>query len=90
MDKSELRKLQEHLKRTWKDPAPCPMCDHVDWRVQGEMYKLSHYKQDWDTGFIPGPIIPVIPIICNNCGNTVLINAVKAGIVSKGGGTLDV
>jgi hypothetical protein len=28
-----------------------------------------------------GPILPVVPVICNHCANTILVNAVIAGLV---------
>ena len=30
---------------------------------------------------VGGPIVPLAPVTCNNCGNTILLNALIAGIV---------
>ena len=30
-------------------------------------------------------LVPVVPITCGNCGNTVLINAIVAGLVNREG-----
>jgi hypothetical protein len=29
-----------------------------------------------------GPVVPLAPVTCNNCGNTVLLNALMAGVVT--------
>ena len=31
-----------------------------------------------------GQLVPVVPVVCNNCGNTVLVNAILAGLIPPG------
>lgn len=55
------------------------MCGVGDWNVQDSTYQLLEYNQG--AMVIGGPVIPVIPVVCTNCGNTILINAIIAGVL---------
>jgi len=46
------------------------------------MFQLSQYNPL----ILGGPVIPVIPVVCNNCGNTILVNAITAGLLSTAPG----
>lgn len=52
-----------------------------DWMVADRVFELSQYHE---RGFVAGGVIyPVIPLLCTNCGNTILINAIIAGVVDE-------
>jgi len=78
MSKINPQQVIEHLKVKWGD-APCPMCSHKTWDVAIAVFELREYFQG---GLVVGgsTILPLIPITCQNCGNTVLINAIIANI----------
>ena len=80
MDKIDSEKIIEHLKSKWKGRS-CPMCNKGPWNVQDSAYELRRFHGG--SMLLGGPIIPVIPISCNNCGNTLLINAIMAGLVDR-------
>ena len=84
MAKFDAEKAVAHLHTKWKGRT-CPMCQAGNWNVQDSTYQLLEFSEG---GLVlGGPVIPVIPIVCSNCGNTVLVNAITAGIVSaKSGG----
>lgn len=72
--------LIEHLRIKWQG-RPCQQCGTGSWNVQDKAYELRQfYSGSLVTG---GAVIPVIPVICSNCGNTVLVNAIIAGAVKK-------
>ena len=75
-------KVVEHLRTRWHG-TPCPMCTVGKWQVQESVYQLSEFKDG--ALVVGGPGIPVIPVTCGNCGNTILINAIAAGILKPGG-----
>ncbi len=53
------------------------MCGKGPWNVQEKVFQLNEFHQG---GFVVGgPLIPVIPVSCENCGHTVLVNAIIAG-----------
>ena len=56
------------------------MCHTNNWAVNETVFQLPEHKPN--VGFVIGGVVfPVIPIMCSNCGNTVFINAIKAGLL---------
>lgn len=83
MAKIKVEKVLEHLRDKWGSGKRCPMCDSPDWSVQESTFEI----RDWHPHAVmaSGRVILVVPVICNNCGNTVLVNAIAAGIVTPDG-----
>lgn len=84
MAKFEGSKVIQHLQTKWHGRS-CPMCNAGTWNVQDSTYQLMEFNPQAGL-VIGGPVIPVIPIVCSNCGNTLLINAITAGIIGPAGG----
>lgn len=59
------------------------MCEHSAWNVPSEMYEIREFHGG-NLVVGPIPIVPVLPVTCANCGNTVLVNAIVAGIAKRG------
>jgi len=78
MAKYDGAKIIAHLRNKWQGKT-CPMCQIGNWNVQESTFQLTEFNEGGMV--IGGPVIPVIPVICNNCGNTILINAITAGLV---------
>ncbi|WP_115702568.1 hypothetical protein [Legionella sainthelensi] len=78
LSKEEADKLVSYLKEKWNGKS-CPMCLSGNWIVQDNCFQLTQYNAH--SFVIGGPVIPIIPVICNNCSNTLLINALLAGII---------
>jgi predicted RNA-binding Zn-ribbon protein involved in translation (DUF1610 family) len=51
----------------------CPYCDSTAWEV-GSPFVLRTTT---------AVLTPHFPVMCSNCGNTVLINAVRAGLMPE-------
>lgn len=70
-----------HLKDKWAG-RPCPLCGVGSWNISDSVYELREYHGG---GFVigRGPIVPVVPVTCSNCGNTVMVNALLSGAVEK-------
>jgi len=79
MSELNAKKVIKHLKSKW-DNHNCPMCHEGDWSVQDKVYELREYHGG-DMVIGGSALIPVVPIICDNCGNIVLINGIIAGVV---------
>ncbi len=78
----DTQKFLQHLEEKWAG-RPCAQCGVAAWRVHDAIFELRQY-----TGanvVIGGPIVPVIPVFCANCGNTVLVNAILAEAVERPG-----
>lgn len=58
------------------------MCGGEPWSVQDKVFQLTEFHQG--SMVIGGPVIPVIPVSCGNCGHTVLVNALISGAISHG------
>jgi len=66
------------LNSKW-DNRSCPMCNKGPWSVQDRVFQLNEFHQG--NLVVGGPLIPVIPVSCGNCGHTVLVNAIIAGVL---------
>lgn len=59
------------------------MCGANAWAVQDKVFQLNEFSSG--SLVIGGPLVPVVPVTCTNCGNTVLVNAIIAGAVQPDG-----
>jgi len=82
MARYDSSKLIQHLNTKWQN-RPCPLCGARQWNVQDKIFELREFHGG-NLVLGAGPIIPVIPVICTNCGNTVLVNPLVAGITVEG------
>ena len=74
-------KLIAHLKSKWQGRS-CLMCGTGNWNVSDKVYELRGYHGGGLT--IGGvAIVPVLPITCDNCGNTILVNTIVAGVLKQ-------
>ncbi|WP_412984686.1 hypothetical protein [Pontimicrobium sp. IMCC45349] len=80
-NKPDLDKLLKHLNEKWGNRA-CPMCNSNSWTVNDTVYELRQF-QGGNIVIGGGPIYPIIPVNCNNCGNTVLVNALVSQAIEK-------
>lgn len=80
-------RIDKWLQEKWGLPGPkCSQCATTDWRLANPgILTLCDTKGNMllGTGF------PAIVMICANCGNMVLVNAVMAGIIEGMKGAKD-
>lgn len=63
--------------------AVCPLCNCSEWNVSDQIFELREFK-DGNLALDKGTaIVPIIPVTCKNCGNTVLINALHAKLLKE-------
>lgn len=75
----QVEKLTKFINSKWKSPFQCPYCQVNNWNVTEQVFQLSEFSGG---GFVVGgPVVPLAPMTCNNCGHTVLLNALVAGVV---------
>ncbi len=58
----------------------CPMCDKGPWTVQDKVFQLSEFHDG--SMVVGGPLVPVVPVTCSNCGYTVVVNAILSGAIA--------
>ena len=79
----DVQKLIAYLEAKWTKHRKCPMCLVTQWNVHDHAYQLD----EWNQGMLVpgmgggGRTMPVVPVICGNCGYTVLVNAIQAGVM---------
>jgi predicted nucleic-acid-binding Zn-ribbon protein len=73
-------KLIAWLNKKWQGNKNCPICSQNNWAV-GSVLELREFNDG--NLVVGGPITPVIPIICNNCGHTLMFNAIVSGIIES-------
>ncbi len=80
--KIDPEKVMTYLREKWPDNGlACPLCHQDEFSFSDTIFTLEEYGPA-----VMGSIdFPVIPMICNGCGNVILFSAVKSGII-KGDG----
>ena len=71
------KKLNEYIKKIM--PPTCPLCNNNQWTVGDTIFQLLEYNEEGIV--LGGKVWPVLPIVCENCGNTYFVNAIAAGLV---------
>jgi ribosomal protein S27AE len=79
--KMNVEKFITHLNEKWGN-KPCPMCGTSNWNVSDNVYELREF-QGGNLVLGNGPIIPIVPVTCVNCGNSIFVNALMSGAVEK-------
>ena len=79
--KVNIEKVIQHLNSKWGN-RPCPMCGSNSWNVSDKVYELREFHGG-NLVLGSGPIFPVIPVSCNNCGNSVMVNALMSGAIER-------
>lgn len=69
-------RLIENINRNWSTKN-CPMCGGNNWAISDDVMAMMRVGENNDI-MLGGRITPVVPVICNECGNTVLINPIVA------------
>jgi len=81
MDNSiENKKSLAWLNDKWQGLKICPVCKNNNWNVSERPVELREFHGGGLT--IGGPIYPLLAVTCQVCGNTILFNAIVAGLVS--------
>ena len=80
LTQEEKEKAQAWLKERWKNWA-CPYSGHTNWEL-GE-FVVQAVRFTGGGLSVGGPVYPLLVLTCSGCGNTIFVNAIKAGIVER-------
>ena len=76
-----IKNVIQHLNAKWGNIS-CPMCGSNSWYVADKVYELREFHNgNLMVGGVP--IFPVIPVTCNNCGNSVMVSALMAEAIDR-------
>ena len=74
-------KLKSYIWDKWKN-FECTCCKVNNWHIWDEVYELRAFR--WGNMHVWWvPIVPIIPITCNNCWNTIFINAIVSQLLDN-------
>lgn len=74
--KIEDKKIDEYIKKI--NVSKCPLCGDNNWTITDRILQLSSESAEGKN-----TLFPVIPLTCQNCGNTYFINVIVAGLIDK-------
>ncbi len=78
MNRDIVKEIIKHITTRWARNL-CPMCFHRQWNILPEIYELRKFH-DGELIIGDSNIIPLVPVICKNCGNTILINILHVNV----------
>lgn len=81
LDKQQHDKFSKYVAEKWKPPYQCGCCKANNWSISDRVFQLAEFSPSGIV--IGGPVVPLAPVTCNNCGNTILLNAIIAGVVEQ-------
>ncbi len=79
LNKKQQEKAINYLNEKWHVKI-CQICQGTNWDIHPELYELRQFNGG--NMVLGGPLIPMLVVECTNCGNTISINAMRAGIVN--------
>lgn len=76
-------KIINLIGEKWIRQGCCPMCNHSGLSIENRIYELREFNNG--NVVIGGnqATIPVAVIICPECGNTMFINVLAAGVINQ-------
>lgn len=78
------KRFEEHINRKATLIGKCPVCSSRAWTVLEHFVQIPLYHTDGNTYLGGGASYPNVGLVCTNCGNTQLINAVFSGVLTDG------
>jgi len=75
------QKVVAWLNEQWGGPKVCPVCGHNDWAILERVWEAREYRKGGLV--VGGEILPLISIMCNVCGYTMMFNAIAVGLVER-------
>jgi hypothetical protein len=80
LTEAQTKKVIERI-RAKGEPPTCTVCGSQSWSITPYLAEVRMFHgRDFVLG---GTSIPLVPVICNTCGNTLLISAIVLGIIDR-------
>lgn len=79
--KADRKKITDWLNSNWKGKKLCPICQSNNWFILNNVWESREFHSgDFVVG---GPVLPLVSVMCNVCGYTLLFNAIAVGAVPR-------
>lgn len=84
LNESQKKFIRDSVNTVWNGKRECPICiSRTIWSV-GTIVEVREFNEG---NHCPGAAItPLIQVQCNNCGYTMLFNAIALGVVDRDSG----
>jgi len=86
LHEEQKRKFEEFINNKWPEPQTCPICRDQHWSI---LDFISEVKEMAPRDKKAVRTTPVIQLLCENCGYTILFNAFVADIYENNLKALD-
>lgn len=73
-------KVKNYLNEKWPEPQACVVCKKVDWSSSDKLFALKEYGPEHP--LLERSELPVIALVCNNCGNTMFFSAISLNLIN--------
>jgi len=83
LTEEQKNKVRELLGSKSITPPICPVCTSSLWGISDTVFELREFQGGAFVLTGDSHIYPVVPLTCDNCGNTYFINAMKLGIIEQ-------
>lgn len=87
MFKLDTDKFISQLNIRWKN-ANCPLCGKRDWNVVPDIHALLGVDEEMNMTY-GGKFMPLVAVVCKNCGNTIFVNPIVLDAVINDENTQD-
>ena len=87
LNKEQLDKCLEKIENLWENKI-CEICNEKNWNLGDNIFVLKEYNGVVNKIKIKKKkmIQPILTVLCRNCGNMKIINAIVFGIVNDKSG----
>lgn len=72
-------KVMDWIRKNWIKPSNCPICNMDDWGISDKIIEIRPIHEQPES--FSGNIYPYFFIFCRNCGYTIFVNAIIAGLI---------
>jgi len=79
LEQRHINKIISFLEEKKPGGHKCSVCQRNEWQVFGKIFQMRQFRM------AGGIVIPCVMIVCTNCGNTHLFNAISLGIIDGEG-----
>ena len=85
LNKKQLDKCSEKIENLWENKI-CEICNEKNWNLGDNIFVLKEYHCIVNPFKKKEMVQPIFTILCRNCGNMKIINAIVFGIVNNKSG----
>lgn len=82
MNQSQMNAVKSKLNSVWTNSRNCSICNNDKWTIIESLYEVRELITEGNQNDLENEeksIVPYVKIVCNNCGHTIFMNALKLG-----------